>query len=93
MPANRSMNLKTVFWSRSTLELYFVGESCFIPTTLIRMANPKHTIHVGIAVVGLVVGAIMAIATGGDAFALGLATGGTTGIGYWLGAAAQRRHG
>ena len=57
------------------------------------MANPKHTIHVGIAVVGLIVGAIMAIATGGDAFALGLATGGTTGIGYWLGGAAQRRHG
>ena len=57
------------------------------------MANPKHTIHVGIAVVGLVVGAIMAIATGGDAFALGLATGGTTGISYWLGASAQRRHG
>ena len=57
------------------------------------MANPKHTIHVGIAVVGLVVGAIMAIATVGDAFALGLATGGTTGIGYWLGASAQRRHG
>ena len=59
----------------------------------VHMANPKHTIHVGIAVVGLVVGAIMAIATGGDAFALDLATGGTTGIGYWLGAAAQRRHG
>jgi hypothetical protein len=62
-------------------------------TTLISMANPKHTIHVGIAAVGLVIGAIMAIATGGDAFALGLATGGTTGIGYWLGASAQRRHG
>ena len=87
------MNLKVGFWSRSTLKLYFVGESSFIPTTLLHMANPKHTIHVGIAVVGLVVGAIMAIATGGDAFALGLATGGTTGIGYWLGAAAQRRHG
>ena len=63
------------------------------PEYHVHMANPKHTIHVGIAVVGLVVGAIMAIATGGDAFALGLATGGTTGIGYWLGAAAQRRHG
>ena len=57
------------------------------------MANPKHTIHAGIAIVGLVVGAIMAVATGGDAFALGLATGGTTGIGYRLGASAQRRHG
>ena len=87
------MNLKAVIWSQSTLELYFVGESSLIPTTLIHMANPKHTIHVGFAAVGLVVGAIMAIATGGDAFALGLATGGTTGIGYWLGAAAQRRHG
>ena len=63
------------------------------PEYHVHMANPKHTIHVGIAAVGLVVGAIMAIATGGDAFALGLATGGTTGIGYWLGAAAQRRHG
>jgi hypothetical protein len=65
----------------------------FSPEYNVHMANPKHTIHVGIAVVGLVVGAIMAIATGGDAFALGLATGGTTGIGYWLGGAAQRRHG
>jgi hypothetical protein len=59
----------------------------------VHMANPKHTIHVGITVVGLVVGAIMTVATGGDAFALGLATGGTTGIGCWLGASAQRRHG
>ena len=57
------------------------------------MANPKHTIHVGIAVVGLADGAIMAVATDGDAFDLGLATGGTTGVGYWLGASAQRRHG
>jgi hypothetical protein len=41
------------------------------------MANPKHTIHVGIAAVGLMVGAILAIATGGDTFALGLAINGT----------------
>ncbi len=57
------------------------------------MANPKHTIHIGIAVVGVVVGALFAVATGGDTFALMLASGGMSGIGYWLGAVTQRKHG
>ena len=57
------------------------------------MGNPKTRIHAGITVVGIVVAGIVAVFTGGDAFALMLASGGMSGIGYWLGAAAQRRHG
>ena len=57
------------------------------------MAHPRHNLHVILTVAGLVVGGILAVVTGGDAFALALATGGTTGIGYWLGAMAQRKHG
>ena len=57
------------------------------------MASPRNSLHVILTAVGLVLGGILAIVTGGDAFALALATGGTTGIGYWLGAMAQRKHG
>jgi hypothetical protein len=87
------MNLKVGFWSRSTLKLYFVGESSFIPTTLLHMANPKHTIHVGIAAVGILVGAVLSLFTGDPAVALMFSGGAMSSIGYWLGAAAQRRHG
>jgi len=59
----------------------------------VHMANPKRIIHIGIAVVGVVVGAVFAVATGGDPFALMLASGGMSGIGYWLGAVTQRKHG
>jgi hypothetical protein len=57
------------------------------------MDNPKNRIHAGVAVLGIIVAGAIAVFTGGDPFALMLATGGMSGIGYWLGAAAQRRHG
>lgn len=57
------------------------------------MANPRHNLHVVITALGLVVGGVLAVVTGGDAFALALATGATTGIGYWFGAFAHRKHG
>ena len=57
------------------------------------MANPRHTIHVGITVLGVIVGAILAVVSGGDPTALMLASGGITGISYWVGAHAHRKHG
>lgn len=57
------------------------------------MANPRHTLHVAATVLGLVVGGVLSVITGGDPTALVIAMGGTTGIGYWLGAAAHRKHG
>ena len=63
------------------------------PTTLRGMANPKHTIHVGVSAVALVIGAILSIAIGDPTVALIFSGAAFSGIGYWLGAAAQRRHG
>jgi hypothetical protein len=57
------------------------------------MANPKNRIHAGITVAGVLVAGLLAVFTGGDPFALMLVSGGMSSIGYWLGAAAQRRHG
>jgi hypothetical protein len=57
------------------------------------MANPKHTIHIGIAAVGILVGAVLSLFTGDPAVALMFSGGAMSGIGYCLGAAAQRRHG
>ena len=57
------------------------------------MANPKHTIHVGIAAVGILVGAVLSLVTGDPAVALMFSGGAMGSIGYWLGASAQRRHG
>ena len=57
------------------------------------MANPKHTIHVGIAVAGILVGAVLSLFTGDPAVALMFSGGAMSAIGYWLGASAQRRHG
>lgn len=62
-------------------------------TTLQGMAHPRHNLHIALTVAGLLLGGILAVVTGGDAFALALATGGTTGIGYWFGAMAHRKHG
>ena len=59
----------------------------------VDMANPKHTIHIGVASVGIVVGAILAVMVGDPTVALIFSGGAMSGIGYWLGAAAQRRHG
>ena len=57
------------------------------------MANPKHTIHVGIAVIGIVIGAVLAVITGDATVPLMFAGGTMSALGYWFGAAAQRRHG
>ena len=57
------------------------------------MANPKNTIHVGIAVAGVLVGAVLSVFTGDPAVALMFSGGAMSRIGHWLGAAAQRRHG
>ena len=57
------------------------------------MANPKHTIHVGVSAVALVLGAILSVAIGDPTVALVFSGAVFSGIGYWLGAAAQRRHG
>ena len=57
------------------------------------MANPKHTIHVGIAVIGIVIGAVLAVITGDATVPMMFAGGTMSALGYWFGAAAQRRHG
>ena len=57
------------------------------------MANPKNTIHVGIAVAGVLVGAVLSVFTADSTVALMFSGGAMSSIGYWLGAAAQRRHG
>ena len=62
-------------------------------TTLIYMANPKHTIHVGIAVTGLVLGGLLSVLVGDPSVVAMFAGGSMSALGYWLGAAAQRRHG
>lgn len=60
---------------------------------MLFMANPKNTIHVGIAFAGILVGAVLSLFTGDPAVALMFSGGAMSSIGYWLGAAAQRRHG
>jgi hypothetical protein len=55
--------------------------------------NPKHIIHVGIAVTGSVIGAVLALVTGDATVPMMFAGGSMSAMGYWLGAAAQRRHG
>jgi hypothetical protein len=62
-------------------------------TTLIFMANPKHTIHVGIAVTGLVLGGLLSVLLGDPSIVAVFTGGSMSALGYWLGAAAQRRHG
>lgn len=57
------------------------------------MAHRRHINHVVIAALGIIVGAVLAVITGGDPFALSLAMGATSGIGYWAGAVTHRRHG
>jgi hypothetical protein len=57
------------------------------------MANPKRALHVGITAVALVVGAVLSVAIGDPTVALVFSGTALSGIGYWLGAATQRRHG
>ena len=65
----------------------------FIKNYALVMANPKNTIHVGIAFAGILVGAVLSLFTGDPAVALMFSGGAMSAIGYWLGASAQRRHG
>jgi hypothetical protein len=54
--------------------------------------QPHRRLHAVVTAAAVIVAAILAIITGGDAFALAVASGATTGIGYWLGGMAYRRH-
>lgn len=62
-------------------------------TTLSLMANPRHTLHVGLVVVGVVVGAVLSVFTGDPTVPLMFSGGVMSAIGYWAGAAAHRKHG
>lgn len=62
-------------------------------TTLSRMAHPRHTLHVGIVVLGVVVGAVLSVFTGDPTVPLMFSGGAMSAIAYWAGAAAHRKHG
>jgi hypothetical protein len=55
--------------------------------------QPHRRLHAVVTAVAVVIAAILAIITGGDAFALAVASGATTGIGYWLGGMTHRSRG
>lgn len=57
------------------------------------MANPRHTLHVGIVVLGVIAGAVLAIFTGDPSVPLMFSGGVATALAYWAGAAAHRKHG
>ena len=57
------------------------------------MANPKTTIHIGMAVIGFLAVGVLSVFIGDATLPFMIAGGGLSGLGYWLGAAAQRRHG
>ena len=57
------------------------------------MANPRHTLHIGFVVLGVVVGAVLSVFTGDPTVPLMFSGGMMSAIGYWAGAAAHRKHG
>lgn len=57
------------------------------------MANPRHTLHIGFVVIGVVVGAVLSVFTGDPTVPLMFSGGVMSAIGYWAGAAAHRKHG
>jgi hypothetical protein len=57
------------------------------------MANPRHTLHVGLVVLGVIVGAVLSVFTGDPTVPLMVSGGAMSAIGYWAGAAAHRKHG
>ena len=57
------------------------------------MANPRHTLHIGFVVLGIVVGAVLSVFTGDPTVPLMFSGGVMSAIGYWAGAAAHRKHG
>ena len=62
-------------------------------TTLVNMANPRHTLHVGVVVLGLAVGAVLSVFTGDPTVPLMFSGGAMSAVAYWAGAAAHRKHG
>ena len=57
------------------------------------MANPRHTLHVGVVALGVVLGALLAVFTGDPTVPLMFSGGAMSAIAYWAGAAAHRKHG
>ena len=57
------------------------------------MTNPRHTIHAGVVVLGLAVGAMLSVFTGDPTVPLMFSGGVMSAVGYWAGAAAHRKHG
>lgn len=57
------------------------------------MANPRHTLHIGFVVLGVVVGAVLSVFTGDPTVPLMFSGGVMSAIGYWAGATAHRKHG
>jgi hypothetical protein len=55
--------------------------------------QPHRRLHAVVTAIAIIIAAVLAIITGGDAFALAVASGATTGIGYWLGGMAHRGRG
>jgi hypothetical protein len=55
--------------------------------------QPHRRLHAVVTAIAVIIAAILAIITGGDAFALAVASGATTGVGYWLGGMAHSRRG
>lgn len=57
------------------------------------MANPKTVIHISIIVVGFLIAGAVSVFIGDATLPIMIAGGGLSGVGYWLGAKAQSRHG
>ena len=57
------------------------------------MANPRRTLHIGLVVLGVIVGAVLSVFTGDPSVPLMFSGGVMSAIGYWAGAAAHRKHG
>lgn len=57
------------------------------------MASPRTILHAATTVIGVGVGAALAVFTGDPAVTLMLSGGAMAAVGYWLGGIAHRRHG
>jgi hypothetical protein len=55
------------------------------------MPRWRHTFAVAIGILGVLIGALLAIAVGDPAVPMVVGGGASTGIGYWLGAVLHRR--
>ena len=57
------------------------------------MKNMRHVLHAVVIVGGIAVGGVLAVFTGDPAVTLMFSGGIISAAGYWLGAAAHRKHG